>query len=259
MILAFVASIALSRETQSVHLFPGAVASASGNVAYFVAGEGGVQAIDTTNGHRLWVTEDAAWPLEIAGDSVIAAKAGDGRHSFSIVSLDPETGKAMRSSSPITLPDWAVAQLNYDEGNGFRIFAENESDSQVEIRWEANLLEIPGRQLNPALQSHSGRHAAGAFTFEVGTSQVSEISTPTQKPSPPFPVYSGQDPTAQGSLILWKPREMGDLTIFLSQQAAGHQMPPLELKVSAIAVRTATNARVWSVPLGLRRIPRRRM
>lgn len=87
--------------------FPCGTVDASGRTA-FVAVEDGIEAIDLETGVTRWKSRDAAWPLLVAGDQLIALSPSRG--SLTVVRLDL-AGKNDRPfrSDPVEVPAWADA------------------------------------------------------------------------------------------------------------------------------------------------------
>jgi hypothetical protein len=72
---------------------------------YAMSLDGGIDAVNLSNGKQIWATKAAAKPIGMAADRVICqAKAPDKPNDLTIVALDPVTG-AKVSSGSVTLPE----------------------------------------------------------------------------------------------------------------------------------------------------------
>ncbi len=91
-------------------IIPGGIADTAGKIAYVSSMDDGVEAVDLESGQQIWETKEALHPLAIAGDQLIAqAPRGQGKiNTMDIVVIDAPSGKILKHTQPIILPDWVA-------------------------------------------------------------------------------------------------------------------------------------------------------
>jgi hypothetical protein len=87
----------------------GGIADPSTKMAYVTDPAGTIVAVAISSGKVLWETKEATRPVASAGQHVYAFAPEKGKANvFRVVTLDAgDKGKVIRTSDPITLPDWA--------------------------------------------------------------------------------------------------------------------------------------------------------
>jgi hypothetical protein len=119
----------------------GGVADPANKVVYLSDAAGSVVAVDIDKGTLLWQSKDATRPVAALGKMVYALVPEKGKpNAFRVVTLDAgEKGKTVRTSDPITLPDWA------DVGDALDRFLDpkyfqcrvNLDGGSLKVRWTA--------------------------------------------------------------------------------------------------------------------------
>ena len=89
-------------------VIPGGIADTAGKIAYVSSMDDGVEAVDLESGQAIWDTKEALHPLALDGDQLIAqAPRGQGKiNTMDIVVIDAPSGKIIKHTQPIILPDW---------------------------------------------------------------------------------------------------------------------------------------------------------
>jgi hypothetical protein len=119
----------------------GGVADPPNKVVYLSDPAGSVVAVDIDKGTVLWESKEATRAVAALGKYVYAFAPEKGKTNvFRVVTLDAgEKGKVVRTSDPVTLPDWVDVGDALDRFIGPKIFqCSVELDSGVaKLRWEA--------------------------------------------------------------------------------------------------------------------------
>ncbi|HZZ26640.1 MAG TPA: hypothetical protein VFE46_01430 [Pirellulales bacterium] len=91
-------------------VIPGGIADTAGKVAYVSSMNDGIESIDLESGQPIWECKEALHPLALDGDQLIAqAPRGQGKiNTMDIVVLDAPSGKIIKHTQPIILPDWVA-------------------------------------------------------------------------------------------------------------------------------------------------------
>ncbi|HTQ40632.1 MAG TPA: hypothetical protein VMJ32_16540 [Pirellulales bacterium] len=89
-------------------VIPGGIADTAGKIAYVSSMNDGVEAVDLESGQAIWESKEALHPLALDGDQLLAqAPRGQGQiNTMDIVVLDAPSGKLIKHTQPIVLPDW---------------------------------------------------------------------------------------------------------------------------------------------------------
>ena len=196
---------------ESHHLWPGAITD--NKIAYFIAAEGGIQAVSVGTGERIWLSKQAEWPLELAGDALIAAKRGSTTNAFDIELLDPNSGNLIRKATRIELAPNATAQFTYDEPHVLSVESSLLPDGTVDIKWRYVPDPQIGIPLNPRLAAPDTRSSAGEVLLDSHTGDVRPPTNTVKWDPPPFPPYVGVNRLDRTSRILWPASSVGDLTV----------------------------------------------
>ena len=90
----------LARSASAFELRPGVVVDPAGGVAYLMRPGGGIEKVSLTSGELLWTTQEAAKPLALFGDLLIAQVDGTAAaDALEIVLLDAQQGGERRQRS----------------------------------------------------------------------------------------------------------------------------------------------------------------
>jgi hypothetical protein len=134
---------------------------------------GGVEALDLRSGAVRWRSAEAARPLAVMGDRLMAQAEPAGAGSLELVSLDVRSGAA-RAKSRVPI-DAAVTASPVDSARAtFRAWAEA-SDSRLTVRWEHSSLSGSGvaqGYLPAASEGQAPSLGGGDATFTTDASSL---------------------------------------------------------------------------------------
>jgi hypothetical protein len=146
------------------------VLAPSGKVL-FLPGTSGVEAIAVFNGKPLWEAKDTGVPLLATADYVVSRVQVKGKkNQVKLVVLDATTGKRLRISNALELPEWVSVPLDF--GHRFRSAARLDGKN-VLLVWEAYTFSDGGEP--PPDPDPNAKRAAGAFRLDVKSGGVSAV------------------------------------------------------------------------------------
>lgn len=120
----------------SIELTDGVIVDAENGIAHIMGAEGGVSALDLTNGEVLWTSEDAVRPLLAAEELlVVQAKTTRTTNTLQLATLDARGGGGFINESPLRLPDNVRPDFVRSPTRSFALHARADED-QVVIDWE---------------------------------------------------------------------------------------------------------------------------
>lgn len=148
------------------------IADDSGALGYLRVPGGAILALDLTRGNVLWRTNAASWPLLALPGRLIGANAPV-PHALAIVVLKASSGREMRASKPLLLPEWVeVAPANESV---FSLRVRREGGALV-MHWQAHARYRGGAAPSARVLENSVRDAGGAFQFDVETGEIEVIA-----------------------------------------------------------------------------------
>lgn len=121
--------------SSAVQLRDGVVLDLDASVAFLMTPAGAIEAVDLARGSALWSSTDAAKPLALSGDMLIAQ--GEARESgaLDVVALDRNQG-SRRMAARIELPEGVWAPINDSPVSKMRTYAEAQ-DGEIVVSWLA--------------------------------------------------------------------------------------------------------------------------
>ena len=100
------ATLAVAGDCESgrVHRFPAGLADSTRGVAYVASDAGYIDALELSDGKRIWESSEKAKPLILYGDNLVAATPGTKRTELTIFLLDRGKGSVFRTLT-VSFPD----------------------------------------------------------------------------------------------------------------------------------------------------------
>lgn len=141
-----------------------------GEVGYFPAAKGGLEAIDLTTGKLLWTSEEASSPLAVDGSRLYARAIVKGKpNELRVVALTTKGGKLDLKSDPVELPDWVAIGSQHG-----RLFATGASPDKggLLLSWEARGWYSGGIAPSPKMQADARKSASGSVRVDLETGKV---------------------------------------------------------------------------------------
>ena len=179
-------SAQVKTESASFNLTAGVVVDPASSALFLMNPAGGIDAIDFSSGRRLWHSNEAAKPLRVDGDLLIAqgedpnvSREKTGSSYFDVLVLGSHDGKR-RLAAKVGLPDGVWSGVDDGLGSSLKTEAVRLDDSLV-IQWQSDMQEIrgiaPNRSSsgNEALLATAQRKLAGAVRLDLQTGQVLTI------------------------------------------------------------------------------------
>ncbi len=121
---------------QGIALREGVVIAPQQGFAYLMHPGGGIDAVELASGALRWRTKNAAKPLALAGDRLVAQADSRGANALNLVVLDARSGAA-RDSVRIPLPAGVAATVVDTPGASFRVRADSAGASKLVVYWQA--------------------------------------------------------------------------------------------------------------------------
>ena len=161
----------VARSEAAFELCPGVVVDPTAATVYAMNPGGGIDAVSVATGELLWSTQEAAKPLALYGDLLIAQAAGSARSSatLEIVLLDALRGGERQLAFSIDLPAGVSGAV--DEGMGVAFSAHAAvREGQPVLWWESIERYVKGVAPSPdeALESRQ----QGAYRLDLGSHQA---------------------------------------------------------------------------------------
>lgn len=172
--LVLIVPPALAAEPEAPKAFPGGgVLAPSNKVAYVPSATGGTDAVELATGKVLWSAKDAAQPLAATAEKVFVQSPVKGKvNQVTVKVLDAESGKLVRESDVIALPDWASVAITH--GRTFRSAARPEKDGLLYV-WEARAFYAGGAAPPPEVEEAARKSAQGAHRVSPETGKVEAV------------------------------------------------------------------------------------
>jgi len=161
-------------------LRPGVVVDPARPALYLMRSQGGVEAVEPSTGESLWTSAEAAKPLLLDGDVLIAQaeSSGDGRQ-LRIVGLRARDGERVLDAR-IALPEGIRASVDGGLGMSFLATARVRG-GEVIVAWRFTERPVRG-MFEPG--NEGGRESSGVVRIEPGTGRV-QPATAEDAAAPP--------------------------------------------------------------------------
>jgi photosystem II stability/assembly factor-like uncharacterized protein len=182
-------------------LSPGLIIDPTRNRIFVMKPEGTVGALDLTNGQAMWNNQDAAKPIGVAGNQVIAQAESHDLSKFNLIQLDAEKGTKV-AEKHFAMPAGVFASVTQTLYGNFNARA-SRSDGGTIISWQFS--RTPPRGLAPNTKPNlspkaiapppplvpPGEKKRGGFRIDSATGAVKEI------PATSVPASSGLQGVSQ--------------------------------------------------------------
>jgi hypothetical protein len=186
-------------------LSPGLIIDPTRNRIFVMKPGGTVGALDLKNGQAVWDNQDAAKPIGIAGNQVIAQAESHDLSKFNLVQLDAEKGTTV-AAKHFAMPAGVFASVTQTLYGNFNAKA-SRSDGDTVVSWQFS--RTPPRGLAPNTKPNlspkgvgpppplfpPGEKKRGGFRINSTTGSVQEI--------PAMPVPASSD--SQGKGVIQEP------------------------------------------------------
>ena len=144
MLAASIATWPAFAEAGSPSLHDGVVVSPAHGVVYVMAPGGGIDGVDLETGSLVWHTSEAARPLALAGDRLIAQAEPDMKGWLPVVTFDTRKAGTVASRARIALPKDVRALIDDGLGKAFRVWADVAGTSEVLLSWSSTRDRLTG-------------------------------------------------------------------------------------------------------------------
>lgn len=143
-------------------VLPGGLARDGGETVFLTDHDGGIVAVDATDGQVRWTNATAAKPLAPTPTGLLALKGGVG--GFRLALLDAGTGREVRETEPVELPELRDVPTGSDHA-GERTYFKTRvrlEEGVVIVRWSAGRhLPIGGACPDHRILDAYNRHRTG--------------------------------------------------------------------------------------------------
>jgi len=188
------------KNVSAVQLCPGVMVDGIRGRIIIMSPKGGMEALDLTRGEVAWTTKEAAKPLALAGNRLVAqAEAPAEGNGLKVVVLDAATGKTV-SSGKVALPAGVKPSINETFRGKFVVQAHPGLEEAM-ISW--NFVEQPRRGVKPGVPdaltptgtppkteaiTPAARSLQGAARINFNTGATAPLNALETPISPPRPV-----------------------------------------------------------------------
>ncbi|HBL27724.1 MAG TPA: hypothetical protein DD490_12875 [Acidobacteria bacterium] len=138
-------------------------------VAFVMRPRGGVEAIDLASGAVRWHSDQAAKPLALTGDRLIAQVDNAGANALDLAVLDARSG-ASRDSLRMPLPEGVRASVTDTLDGTFRLQARG-TGTELMVAWEATATATQG-YLPAEDEIQSPSVVAGSAVLDLSTPRL---------------------------------------------------------------------------------------
>ena len=181
-----VSNSASSQETSmsAVQLRPGVVIDPDRKLAYIMSVEGGIDALDVAQGTPVWTTKDAAMPLGLKDDMLIAQmEPTDTSRELKVVALDTrKRGQPMVTGS-MMLPAGSQATIDDTLAGSFVASASGLGDDAL-VSWKFTKRDFRGIPPLDESDDDAGNEIArsippssGTLRLDLSSGEMSNVST----------------------------------------------------------------------------------
>lgn len=179
---------------------PGVIVDRARSAVYLMAPSPGIEAVELTSGATRWSTNEAAKPLLVHDDLLIAqAEPADGGQFLGIVAIRISDPTASPRRFRVGLPEGVRAAI--DDGPGERFAAEARiREGALVVSWRYSRHTLSGRE--PRRAARGAASDAGAALIDLVTGRVSSVEDEqSRERNPGSDARSGElpsDPTPFG-------------------------------------------------------------
>ena len=159
-------------ETRALH--DGVVVAPEQGLLYMMTPAGSIEGVDLETGAVSWHTEEAAKPLALAGDLLIAQAEPEIRGLLPIVSLDTRKAGAAERVVRARLPKDVRARIDDGLGKSFRAWA-NADGAKASVMWNSSSESPSGTSpgiVDPSIEPVTDASAAKAAPIQRADSVV---------------------------------------------------------------------------------------
>ncbi len=176
----------MSSSAQLPVYFPKGVADEAGQRGFVSKQEGGIDALDLSNGELLWSTDVASRPLIVNGEQLLAQSTmSEQENAFRVAALDAaRDGSLLSMSEPLVFPDWV--QVDETDESLFSIRARLR-EGELWLTWEAHSRYRGGAPPPQFILREATKDFVGTTIVNLRTGEVRMLSdvetTRAQEPS----------------------------------------------------------------------------
>ena len=174
-------------------LHDGVVVAPEQGLLYMMTPAGGIEGVNLETGEVSWYTEEAAKPLALAGDLLIAQAEPETKGLLPIVSLDTRKAGAAEQVMRVRLPKGVRALIDDGLGKSFRAWADADG-AKASVMWKSSSQlpsgaspEIVDPSVAPVVDASSAKAAPaqrfstmvrheGAFQLDLASGSMQETT-----------------------------------------------------------------------------------
>ncbi len=197
------------------------------SAAYVLGAEQGIDAIALGDGSVVWHSDDAALPLHVEGNRLIAMRGVP--HNLILVSMDARDGSGLKACGVMQLPDATTASATDGLGHQFRIRARDDG-RHLSVAWWASTQYVGGVPPTERMRAAAEHGEGGAMLIVPSKCRVVHKGSTR---SPPKPVNYGLElPLTAGPFAIngWNlVVEIDETLVRIHHSRNAHTRPVIEL------------------------------
>lgn len=164
---------------------PGVIVEPARSVIYLMSPDGGIDAVDLATGKNIWSTSEAAKPLALHGDFLIAqAETPEKAGVLSVVGLNARGGGSKEFGAEATLPQGIRPSIDDGLGTSFLARAGTNQAGDLLVAWESSKREISGMDRGASAEPDV---VEGSLRINVTTGRVETMQAHAGLPRPQLP------------------------------------------------------------------------
>jgi hypothetical protein len=170
----------LDKTANSFEFRPGVIVDPDRPAVYLMKPQGGIDAVDLSSGKLVWTTTQAAKPLLLYGNLLVAQAEVSGRSGvLRIVGLNTKDGGKIGPHADVELPEGVSASIEDGLGTSFRASARIHEGALI-VSWLFSEQPISGAYLGA--DATAPRQVTGVARIELETGRVDPLASDKAPP-----------------------------------------------------------------------------
>ena len=159
--------------------------------------DGGIQAINMSDGKVTWQSKTASWPIGFGGGKIVALTDPGKNNGLQVAFFDPDTGRNTAMVGPVQLVSWAKPKYGFEHNSDFNVWIASKWGDGMVLYWRAERwspITLGNYKQPQTKQMAGGRILIGFARNSVEAHQIPPPSEPAapRDPEKGLPLLKGQ-------------------------------------------------------------------